>query len=143
MPRFTKVAEIHDILILCIGTYLSLRGKFRANNTVIYIAEIGDRFQNSALQRVTDKMPCCRRPNRVGEWYLPNNEGLVPVWGGATSFYRNRGSNGSVNLNRLHSRVLSPSGSFCCVVPDALDVDQTLCANIGKSVKYPIYRSLG
>ena len=62
----------------------------------------------------------------------------MPVMRGATSFYRNRGSNGTVNLNHLHSRVLSPSGSFCCVVPDAVDVNQTLCASIGKSVKYPI-----
>ena len=29
---------------------------------------------------------------------------------------------------------MSPTGMFCCIVPDATDTDQTVCANIGESI---------
>ena len=47
-------------------------------------------------------------------------------------FYRNRGYNddGTVNLNRKVN-VASPTGLFCCMVPDAVDINQILCADIG------------
>ena len=48
-----------------------------------------------------------------------------------TVFYRNRGDNGEVSLNRP-SGVESPTGQFCCEVPDAINTNQTLCVNIGK-----------
>ena len=60
---------------------------------------------------------------------------MVPTQGGATSFYRNRGDDGTVNLNRLNTNVMMPTGLFCCEVPDAVMQlpDSRLCANIGKS----------
>ena len=70
---------------------------------------------------------------KVGEWLFPD-EGVVPGRNeeADSPFYRNRGysDDGTVNLNRMIN-VMSPIGLFCCTIPDALDIDQTLCANIG------------
>ena len=49
-----------------------------------------------------------------------------------TQFYRNRGLSGEVNLYRVRSDVLTPTGRFCCKVPDAIDVNHTVCVNIGE-----------
>ena len=112
------------------------------NNSVILITEIEqtlttngvtDAAANNGLQCITDRRPCCAaQPNRQGEWFFPDDGGMVPKQDGATTFFRNRGDDGTVNLNRVNSDVMMPTGRFCCVVPDAMDVDQTLCANIGK-----------
>ena len=48
-------------------------------------------------------------------------------------FYRNRGDNGKVYLNRPTS-TLSPTGQFCCEVPDVTDTNQILCVFIGQLI---------
>ena len=53
----------------------------------------------------------------------------------STTFRRNRDNNGNVNLFRLNSSVLSPTGRFCCEIQDASDVNQMTCVNIGRSFK--------
>ena len=50
----------------------------------------------------------------------------------ATTFYRNRGDDGTVNLNRVSNDVMMPTGQYCCVVPDATGVMQSACVNICK-----------
>ena len=47
-----------------------------------------------------------------------------------TAFYRTRGANGEVSLNRP-SGVESPIGRFCCEVANTANTNQTLCVNIG------------
>ena len=113
------------------GVYLSFNGTFHANNSIFFVTDIGNWAANTALQCITDRIPCCLSVNRprVGEWYFPDKL-QVPIKGNAETFYRNRGANGNINLNRLSSNVLSPSGLFCCVVPDANDTSHRLCANI-------------
>ena len=114
------------------GVYLSLNGTFHANNSVFFVTDIGNSSTHSSLQCITDRIPCCRSPtymSRVGEWYFPDKV-QVPLLGSATTFYRNRGHNGNINLNRLGNNTLSPVGLFCCVVPDANDISYRLCANI-------------
>ena len=82
----------------------------------------------NALQCITDKMPCCDR-DQLGKWLFPDGS-AVPEKDNATSFYINRGLNdGTVNLNRLNDSV-TPIGKFCCVIPDALEVDNTICVTI-------------
>ena len=76
-------------------------------------------------------MPCCSIPNRAGDWFFPDLT-RVPIQGSATTFYRNRGDHGAVNLNRLNNNVMMPIGRFCCEVPDAIHVPQRLCVAIGK-----------
>ena len=110
-----------------------------ANNSAIQITEIGETNtamppppnSNNGLQCITDRIPCCASVfNRFGQWYFPDGT-LVPTQGEATTFYRNRGDDGTVNLNRLNTNVMMPTGLFCCVVPDAAGDTQPLCANIG------------
>ena len=104
------------------------------NNSVILITEIEqtNATANNGLQCITDRRPCCAsQPNRAGEWLFPNGS-TVPVQSITTTFYRTRGDDGTVNLNRLSSDVMMPTGRFCCVVPDATSTDVTLCVLIGK-----------
>ena len=109
------------------------------NNSVILITEneqtlasngVIDTTSNNGLQCITDTRPCCATPpNRHGDWFFPDG-GVVPNQVGATTFFRNRGDDGTVNLNRLNSDVMMPTGRFCCVVPDATSTesDVILCA---------------
>ena len=125
----------------CIGVYLSLNEKIYANNTIILITDIGETDStksppdtNKGLQCITDKMPCCRMmDSRAGEWFFPDWKMVPgPMASGDSGFYRNRGYNddGTVNLNRRNN-VTDPTGLFCCMIPDALNTSQYLCANIG------------
>ena len=99
------------------------------NNSFISISEIGqtdtELGMNEGLQCITNKTS-----NGSGEWYFPNGV-AVPIEGNAPrSFYQNRSDDGTVNLYRVNETVTSPTGRFCCVVPDDTDVNQTLYINI-------------
>ena len=112
--------------------YLSLRRTVYNNYDAIPIAEIGETnsISNTGLQCITDRMPCCAAV-RAGEWYFPNGATVPPV-GVAITFYRNRGDDGTVNLNRLNTNVMMPTGLFCCEVPDATGAMRRVCANISE-----------
>ena len=104
-----------------------------ANNSIIQNTNIGETdpytSQNEGLQCVTDRMPCCDAG--IGEWYFPDGT-TVLAQGSAMSFYRNEGDDGAVNLNRINSDAISQTGLFCCVIPDATDTLQRVCATISK-----------
>ena len=108
-----------------------------ANNSFIIVTEIGHGHGESyesdnSVKCITDRMPCCGTPPfRVGQWYFPDRS-EVPAPGAAASFYRLRSDYGYVSLNRFNSDITHPVGQFCCAVPDATDVYQTLCINISK-----------
>ena len=117
------------------GVYLSLNRMFYANNSVIPITEIGETntTSNTGLQCITDRRPCCStHPNRRGEWFFPDGMTVPGPPGNPTTFYRNRGDDGTVNLNRLNTNVMMPTGLFCCAVSDALDDMQRVCATISE-----------
>ena len=127
--------------LLYIGVYLLLKGIFYANNSDIFVNEIGEMDhislipnQNNALQCITDKSPCCQSiPNRAGEWYFPNGTVIPGPTGHGPVFYRSRGpDDGTVNLNYINSTLptLSPTGFFCCVLPNMDNENQRLCANL-------------
>ena len=132
------VQGIHPTL----GVYLQLKGKIYANNSAIFVNEIGETnnnsigsVQNNALQCITDKSSCCRLA-AVGEWYFPNGT-VVPRQGDIDGpiLYRNRGhDDGTVNLNHINTTVTpsvsTPTGLFCCILPDMDDENQRLCTNI-------------
>ena len=92
------------------------------------ISDIG-REDNNRLQCVTDRIPCCQSNSpAVGNWFFPDDGGAVPsLTGGATTFFRTRGTGGRVNLHRVSNDVMMPTGQYCCVVPDATGVDQSAC----------------
>ena len=99
-----------------------------ANNSLVTVTEIGE--GDDSMKCITDRKPCCgTQPFRVGEWYFPNGS-RVPIPGDGTSFYRLRSDDGYVYLNHRNFDIARPTGLFCCVVPDATDVSQTLCVNI-------------
>jgi hypothetical protein len=113
------------------GVYLALKGMEITNDSNINIRDIGQSSDNpnGALQCITDNLRCCHRNPRLGEWYQPNGS-LVQGTSSTTTFYRTRGDNGEVSLNRP-SGVESSTGRFCCEVPDATSKNQTLCVNFG------------
>ena len=114
------------------GVYLSLKGVVLPHNTAIMIDDIGetDTSSNDGLQCITDRMPCCRT-SQTGEWNFPGGGGTVPGHKQSpTTFFRNRGEDGTVNLNRVSNTVMMPTGQYCCEVPDATGVNQMACAII-------------
>ena len=121
--------------------YLYLGNMIHVNNSIIFVTTIGRIYSsseelivnNGPLQCVTDRI-CCRHPNRNGEWFFPNGTNIWPPkwYNHFPLFYRYRGDNGTVYLNRANVNATFPTGLFCCVVPDITDTLQTLCANIGK-----------
>ena len=126
------------------GVYLALRDVHINNNSYINIRNIGQSSDNpnGAAKCITDNVHCCLSQNpQLGEWYQPNGA-LVQGTTSTTAFYRTRGDNGAVSLNRP-SGVESPTGQFCCEVPDATNTNQTLCVYIGKFtiiiVMHPCY----
>jgi hypothetical protein len=116
-----------------VGVYLHLRGTVHANNSAISITEIGETntTSNTGLQCITDRMPCCGYQDRAGEWFFPDGT-AVPRENNAMTLFRNRGDDGTVNLNRL-SGITMPTGLFCCEVPNAVNIIDRVCANVGKS----------
>ena len=125
--------NIESCLCKLLGVYLALRGVHITNNSNINIINIGQTSDspNGAVQCITDHLNCCNQmsPGQRGEWYLPNGA-LVQGTASTTAFYRDRGANGEVTLNRP-SGVESPTGLFCCEAPDATNTNQTLCVHIG------------
>ena len=86
-------------------------------------------------------MPCCRNPQfSAGEWRFPNRSN-IPTRENAAVFYRDREDDGSVSLNILSSENALPllTGLFCCVVPDATDTIQTVCADISKFADFNMH----
>ena len=126
-----------------LGVYLSLDRRFYRNNSIIPIIDIIGNSDyrvrsDRTLQCVTDKKPCCYHPsNRHGEWYFPDGKQIPRHWNANRSnlpFFRNRRDGGTVHLNRFRNSIMSPTGKFCCKVPDAAGVNQTLCAIISTAL---------
>ena len=115
--------------------HLSLRGrKYIVNNSYFDIDDIGAEGDGAALLCITDLMQCCRGNETdgggaLGQWFYPNGTN-VSIEGNKYDFYRNRGRS-VVRLNRRNS-ARSPTGLYCCEVPDATNTQQRICANIGK-----------
>ena len=92
--------------------------------------DIGTSSQHQlAVVCTTDRMPCCKNMPQHGEWKFPNGTLVTEE---QRTFRRNRDNNGNVNLFRVSSDVMSPTGRFCCDVKDATATNQTMCTNIGE-----------
>ena len=74
----------------------------------------------------TDKLDCCQT-NAIGDWLLPDGSSASQN----ESFLVTRHDNGIVQLMRSNNDV-SPSGLFCCSIPDADNVTQKVCTHISK-----------
>ena len=76
---------------------------------------------------------CCQtfslQPQGVSEWFFPNGSNIPS--GRGSVFSRNRTDQGVINLNRT-TDATPPSGMYCCRVMDILNVEQTVCVNVGQ-----------
>ena len=102
------------------------------NNSILNIEAVGEGEHSLICQ--TDKRPCCGTPPyRFGEWYYPNGS-IVSIEGIGETFYRNRNDNGEVRLNRrtgdYYTTYPTAIDLFCCVLPNASDMDHTLCVGL-------------
>ena len=100
------------------------------SDTTILITNVGTSSLNS-LVCITDKTPCCFGLDGAAGWLLPNGE-VVQSSQGTMSFTSDRNSNGEINLYRASSDIMSPTGRFCCRVPDATDTNHTNCVVISE-----------
>ena len=100
-----------------IAVSLSLGTTPLVNNSVVVITDIGEAAAGaSPLICTTTFTPCCSTPpNRHGEWYYPNGT-RVPNNAAGQDFYRGRGDNGTVRLQRRNN-AMSPLGTFYCELP--------------------------
>ena len=106
------------------GVRFSLNGTTYQNNSLVTLEDISE--GGDALFCLTDQPACCRPPytgywRPVGNWFFPNGT-RVPTSGMQWELYRSRGWM-MVLLNRRRGGV---TGIYSCVVPDAMNVTQTI-----------------
>lgn len=106
--------------------YLSLNGRVLVTNEDLTITDIGE--GDRALFCFTDLSQCCVDESR-GQWLFPDGT-TIPLDStqDKLDFSIERGS-GFVRLNRKNNAT-SPSGMFCCEVPDATSSLIQICINI-------------
>ena len=103
------------------GVRLTLRGVQYHDNDTINIMAIGE--NDSALICQTDLRPCCKR-FRAGHWYYPNGTAVLNSNAGG-DYYRNRGDDGTVRLNRRNNAIY-PIGIYRCEIPDHNGINRSL-----------------
>ena len=102
-----------------------LRGTTYQNNSIVTLEDIGE--WDDALLCITDQPVCCRHPYTgeigplLGNWYFPN-ETILPSFWPQWDFYRDRGQM-MVNMHRRRGGV---NGIYHCVIPNAMNVTQTI-----------------
>ena len=117
------------------GVKLFLHGVDIANDSYVNVNDIGVEDPDALLCH-TNNRNCCTNmigQQRAGEWYYPNGTrvGTVgqSIYTGHTSyFFRSRGTQ-TVLLKR--ESYPSEIGKFCCKVPNASNLIQFICANVG------------
>ena len=104
--------------------WFSLRNTTYQNNSIVIVENIGE--GDDALLCITNYTACCRPPytgemvHTLGNWYFPN--GTRVPGGKQWDFYRTRGQM-VVHMCRRRGGV---EGIYRCVIPDAMNVTQTL-----------------
>ena len=111
-------------LLPCEGVRFSLRGITYQNNSIVTLEDIGE--GGNALICVTDQTACCRPPYSIGPtvigyWFFPNGT-RVPSSGIPWDFHRTRGQ----MVVYLHRRRGGVTGIYSCVIPDIMNVTQTI-----------------
>ena len=122
--------------------YLYLHGRiYISNSSYIDIDDIAE-GNEAALLCVTDLTQCCHEDIDtlgdaiLGQWFYPNGTD-VPVDGKGSDVYSSKGLS-IVRINRRNN-IRSPTGLYCCEVPDATNTLRRVCANIGKPVHLHVH----
>ena len=113
--------------------YISLRDRTYLNNSNILITDIGE-GDSSALVCHTDLEECCgsnetNNSMALGEWFYPDSS-IVNNSASNEYFLTNR-DRSVVRLNRRGNST-SPTGKFCCEIPDANYTLIKMCVNLGE-----------
>ena len=113
-------------LLPCEGVRFVLNSTTYPNNSIVILEDIGEGVD--ALHCVTDQTACCRPPftdsigpATLGNWWFPNGT-RVPTSGNHWYFHRTRGQS-VVRLQRWRG---GEEGIYSCMIPDAMNVDQTI-----------------
>ena len=119
---------------------LSLRGITLYNNSHVNVNDIGGDTDREALLCHTENIDCCTGVRALGEWLYPNGSAVNSVAEIDSNHELNRSninqflaSWSQSSLRLFHVGVPTERGCFCCVIPDGLGLDQTMCVNLGKT----------
>ena len=98
------------------------------NNTRVTVTDIGESMEE-ALLCYTDNAECCDTTNmNTGRWFEQNGGNVGDQSSGGELFVTK-----GPNIVRLHrSNNTSPSGTYCCEIPDARSINMTSCVIIGR-----------
>ena len=95
------------------------------NNSIVTLEDIGE--GGDALLCKTNYTACCRPPHTsgnqsaLGNWFFPNGT-RVPSLNKTQDIYRTRDQ----MVVFLHRRRGGEEGIYCCVIPDTMNVTQTI-----------------
>ena len=120
----TNNLQHNDRVCTCAGVYLFLKGEALQNNSFL-IPDDDNILVNFPVCH-TDKLNCCNRSNEGG-WSLPTNTMQNVV----NKFTVIRNNQGTIQLMYGDTSYSPPQGIYCCMVPDADNIDQTVCVNTG------------
>ena len=96
------------------------------SNEQVSLTNIGQ-GESRALSCLTDKTDCCATAEAQGAWHFPNGTTISNIEAGG-DIYTSRGA-GVVRLNRRNNAT-SPTGRFCCQVPNASSELVSVCINL-------------
>ena len=99
--------------------WLSLNGTTYQNNSIVALEDIGD--GDDALLCRTNRTACCRSGG-IGNWYFPNGTRVRSSDSIQWGIYRTRGQ----MVVRLNRRGGGEDGIYHCVIPDSMNVTQTI-----------------
>ena len=118
--------------ISCAGIYLFLGDRIVPNEGEILLTDIRE-GDAGALLCFTDQRNCCRDVDTdynigaLGQWSFPNNT-YVSSSDHSGDIYVSRGPS-VMRLNRRNDAT-TPTGHFCCHIPDASSTNKSTCVNI-------------
>ena len=130
-PVLVLLVQFHALLHSLVPVQLVFRGVSYPNNSVLSLNDIGEFSTGSAILCTTNRSPCCSSSDstmRFGQWYYPDGS-MVPNSG--QDFNRSRRDNQTIYLNRRNN-AQSPTGSFCCELPDNSSVTHRVCVSLCK-----------
>ncbi len=110
---------------------------YPSGSRVISVQDIGEQqtdFSNTneVVACRTDRRPCCStQPNRFGDWTYSNGTIIGNRGNSGIDYFRSRDDNQMIYLSRRSSATNPLTGEFCCVIPNSLNVMQTMCIELG------------
>ena len=108
-----------------VDVWFSLRDTTYQNNSIVFLENIGE--LDDALLCMTNQTACCRPPytdemgTALGNWFFPNGT-RVPSSGNNWDIYRRRDQ---MEVS-LHRRRGGAEGIYRCMIPDTMNVIQTI-----------------